>query len=98
MVNRILGGVGVVSVDVGWVGGVSIFGTVVGVLQWLVLRRQVPRAGWWVLASTVGWVVGLPLGDINGPPGLGAVYGAFTGTALVWLLRQPVPAATATET
>ena len=84
-------GVGMVDVDVGWVGGVSAFGTVVGVLQWLVLRRQVPLALWWVLASTVGWVVGMPLGDINGPPGLGAAYGAITGTALVWLLRQRPP-------
>jgi hypothetical protein len=41
-----------------------------------------------VLASTVGWVVGMPLGDIVGPPGLGAVYGAITGTTLVLLLRQ----------
>ena len=60
-------------------------------LQWLVLRRQMPRAGWWVLASTVGWVVGMPLGDINGPPGLGAAYGVITGTTLVWLLRQRPP-------
>ena len=79
-------GVGVVNADLGWVGG-GYIGTVVGVLQWLVLRRQVPRAGWWVLASTVGWVVAIPVGDIAGPPGW-AVYGAFTGTTLIWLLRQ----------
>jgi hypothetical protein len=81
-------GVGMVNADVGWIGGVSLFGTVVGVLQWLVLRRQVARAGWWVLASTVGWVVGMPLGDSVGGPALGAAYGAITGTALVLLLRQ----------
>ena len=49
-----------------------LFGPLVGVLQLLVLQPHVARAGWWVLASTLGW----------------AVYGAFTGTALVWLLRQ----------
>jgi hypothetical protein len=30
-------------------------GAVAGILQWLVLRGKVSRAGWWVLASTVGW-------------------------------------------
>ncbi len=72
--------------------GVAAGGIVVGVLQWLVLRRQVARAGWWVLASTVGWVVGGPVGAFVGWPALGAVYGAITGSALVGLLRQPVPA------
>ena len=88
VVGVIVFGVGAVNTGLGWVGGVSVYGTVVGVLQWAVLRRQVPRAGWWVLASTAGWVVGMPLGDIVGPLGLGAVYGAITGAAMVWLLRR----------
>ncbi len=88
VVGVVVFAVGVVNADVGWLAGVSLFGTVAGTFQWLVLRHQVRRAGWWVLVSTVGWVVGMPLGDIVGPPGLGAAYGAITGTALVWLLRQ----------
>ena len=58
---------------------------------------------WWVLASTVGWVVGGPMTGIVGGPVdmgwavLGAVYGAITGPVLVRLLRQPVPAAPAEE-
>lgn len=83
-------GVGSFDANLGWVAGAVLYGTLAGVLQWLVLRRQVARAGWWVLASTVGWVVALPLGDITGPPGW-AVYGAVTGTLLVWLLRQRGP-------
>ena len=63
-----------------------------GVLQWLVLRRQVARAGWWVLASTVGWIVGGLVSGITdtaaGWAVLGAVYGAITGAVLVWLLRH----------
>ncbi len=35
---------------------------VVGILQWLVLRRRVRRAGWWVLASIASWVIGERLG------------------------------------
>jgi hypothetical protein len=37
-------------------------GAVVGILQWVVLRRLVKRAGWWVIASIVGWFVGLIVG------------------------------------
>ena len=93
--------------------GMSLFGTMLGVLQWLVLRRRVARAGWWVLAGGVGWVAGAPLGAVLGGglsgflgwsgsgtidwaltwAGVGAVYGAITGRVLVWLLRQPMPAA-----
>ncbi len=97
VVGGVVFGVGAFDAAVGWIAGVSVFGTVVGVLQWLVLRRQIPRAGWWVLASTVGWVAGMPVGDSVGPPGLGAVYGAITGTTLVWLLRQRGGAADAQE-
>lgn len=30
-------------------------GASVGVIQWTVLRECVGQAGWWVLASTIGW-------------------------------------------
>ena len=80
-------------------------GAVTGMLQRPVLRGQVSRSGWWVLASTVGWGLGmavtgagmnaLAVGDFCGLMGFfgGAVLGAVTGGALVWLLRQPVPEA-----
>lgn len=80
-------GVGRFGAVQGLVAGVGLYGTVAGVLHWLVLRRLVARAGWWVLASTVGWVVAVPVGDVTGPPGW-AIYGAVTGTVLVWLLRS----------
>ena len=95
------------GVDVGWVVGAGLFGPVLGVLQWLVLRRQVARAGWWVLVTTVGWVVGGPGAGIvsaavDAAVGagvswavLGAVSGAITGPVLVRLLRQSVPAVSA---
>ena len=99
-----------VGVDVGWVVSAGLFGPAVGLLQFfLVLRRQVPHAGWWVLASTVAWVAGGPgVGFISALVGvtggaaiswgsLGAVYGAITGLVLVRLLGQPEPAA-ATKT
>jgi hypothetical protein len=87
-VGLVIAGVGRVDRDLGWILGVSAFGPTVGLFQWLVLRADFPLAGWWVLASTTGWILGMPAGDVNGPPGLGAVYGATTATVLVWLLRQ----------
>ncbi len=79
-------------------GVAALGGAVTGTLQWLVLRGQVSRAGWWVLASTVGWGLMSMIAALGtswpGPMWLivaGAVLGAVTGGALVWLLRQPVP-------
>ena len=47
---------------------------------------------WWVLASTVGWVVGGFVSGITdtaaGWAVLGAVYGVITGIVLVWLHRH----------
>ena len=86
--------------DWGLLVALGLFGTVLGALQWLVLRRRVPRAGWWVLASAVGWPASMGIGgglatavaaatNVNLSWVLiGAVYGAITGTALLWLLRQ----------
>ncbi len=87
VVGVVVFGVGSVEVDAGWVVGTGLFGAAAGLLQWPVLRRAVPRAGWWVLASTLGWIAGIPAGEAVGWNGLGAVHGVITGTVLVWLLR-----------
>jgi hypothetical protein len=87
-----------------WTVVVALGGAVTGILQWLVLRGQVSRAGWWVLASTVGYGLGVTvarafpwgydfLDGIGALVVTAAVLGAVTGGALVWLLRQPVPEA-----
>ncbi len=85
----------------GWAGVVALGGVAAGTLQWLVLRGQAARAGWWVLASTVGWVLSvmgvreLPWGVdpsdlLWGMVATGAVLGVVTGGVLVWLLRHRV--------
>ena len=48
----------VVALAVGGAVFGAVVGASVGIAQWLVLRRQVPRAGWWVLVSTVGGAIG----------------------------------------
>jgi hypothetical protein len=109
IVGLVVFGVGVINVDIGWVLGVALFGTMVGGLQWMVLRRQVARAGWWVLASTVAWFAAMAGGalaavdaqygrhPVLGWVALGVVYGAITGSVLVWMLRQPLPTAWAEQ-
>ena len=89
------------TLDLGRAGVVFgiVFGASVGIGQWSVLRRQVARAGWWVLASIVSLAVGIGLGAVVGlavdfgGAGVGFFfYLAFTGSVLVWLLLQPVTA------
>ncbi len=36
-------------------------GPFLGVPQWFVLRKHVPRAGRWVLANSVAWAAGMPM-------------------------------------
>ena len=67
---------GVLGVVVGLrtvVVGMVVRGAVVGTAQWLVLRRRLHRAGWWVLATALG----------------GVGVGAIRGFVLITLLRHP---------
>ena len=44
----------------GW-GLMAVLGAFVGAAQWLVLRRRVPRAGWWIPATAAGLWAGTTL-------------------------------------
>jgi hypothetical protein len=37
----------------------GVFGVLVGVMQWLVLRSHLAHAGWWIVASILGWGGGI---------------------------------------
>lgn len=52
--------VGVVAMALRW----AIHGSSVGIAQWFVLRHYVSRAGWWVLASIVGFSVAFTVGVV----------------------------------
>ena len=64
-------------------------------------RKRVHRAGWWVLATAVGWgvvsVVSLGQNFVVFPVSVavavGIGVGAITGLVLILLLRHPVPEA-----
>jgi hypothetical protein len=70
-------------------------GTLLGVLQWLVLRRSLPRTGWWIVAAVAGpsilpLVMGGPLRNLAELLSFAVVAPSLTGLVLVWLLRHAV--------
>jgi hypothetical protein len=64
------------------VGG-AVAGAVIGFVQWLVLRQQVYRAGWWVLATAVGLAVSSALDGFVSSAVSGALLGLSQGLVLV---------------
>jgi hypothetical protein len=68
------------------VAGGAVAGAVIGGGQWLVLRRLLPGAAWWIAATALGQAVGLAVGAPlvgygTGPRDL-ALQGAVTGLAI----------------
>jgi hypothetical protein len=58
---------------------------VVGIAQWLLLRKEFDWAGWWIIISILAWTTGLTT-----MPGLissGTLPGALSGLTLVILFR-----------
>ena len=52
----------------------AVIGGLIGFSQWLFLRRRIPKAGWWILASFLGWCL--------------AALGAFTDMRFDSVLAQ----------
>lgn len=68
-------------------------GLSIGIGQWLVLRRRVPRAGWWIGATVVGWgLLALMPGDQSidqfGLFLIGFVPACATAAMLVLFMKQ----------
>lgn len=59
------GGTGAIGVALVGTLGWGVFGLVVGVSQWLVLRRCSRRAEWWVVANVVAWIAGVMSGKVG---------------------------------
>jgi hypothetical protein len=87
------------AVDLAGPLGGAIIGAALGASQWLILRRHLRRAGWWVPFNGVGFVAGWLVAaatPVDGVPAhfvgggtAGLVLAAITGAALVWLLAGP---------
>lgn len=54
-------------------------GLFAGAMQWLVLRRPVPRAAWWIPASALAMGAGMPLAGLVAGAAL-SIIGAITGS------------------
>ncbi len=89
-----MGSMATLGVYVG--GAAAIIGVVIGAGQWLVLRRHIHKAGWWVVVTMIGWAVSwalcLPILSI---PALsffaflvGGVVGIITGVGQWLVLRR----------
>ena len=69
-------------------------GVILGVSQWIFLKQQRVKADWWILASAVGWTIGLILIDASHKEFIRngvdyAIAGIITGIVMIWILRQP---------
>jgi hypothetical protein len=84
---------------------IAVMGGVTGVTQWLVLRQRIQKAGWWILASVLGYGTGFWLGQSAADSAVlsligwgriawltiaGAVWGTTTGVAQWLILRQRI--------
>jgi hypothetical protein len=63
-------------------------GASIGVAQWLVLRGRVTRAGWWVLASTIGFALGSVLSEAVIDAITWGILGVALGIAQWFVLRR----------
>jgi hypothetical protein len=74
-----------------------VMGLAIGITQWSLLRRQLARAGWWIVANVVGWgLLGLITTgnslDQYGLFTLGFLPACTTAAMLALLMRQVPPA------
>lgn len=70
-------------------------GLAIGTAQWLLLRRQLSHAGWWIVANVAGWgLLALVTGDTLDQLGLlalGLLPASATAAALALLMNQAEP-------
>jgi len=74
----------------------TLFGAVLGIMQWLILRGRVYQAGWWIAISTGGWALAAALSIVLSDSLVvltsWLVPVAVAGGGMVWLLRHSAPA------
>lgn len=79
----------------------ALIGFTVGFFQWIVLRRHVQRAGWWILTSGASVLLSMLIVDtvVEGGDHLeflfavaffGSLVGATSAIPIAWMLRYPL--------
>jgi hypothetical protein len=56
-------GTGVLGKVIEGLGHGALFGVLLGLFQWLILRSKTKNAIWWIYANVLGWSIGAALGD-----------------------------------
>jgi len=78
----------------------AVLGALIGVGQWLILRRQFPATGIWIAASAAGTGIGFALvlatglinhSELASYTVVMLTYATLTGTGLRWLLARARP-------
>lgn len=41
----------------------ALFGLIIALVQWPVLRREIPHVGTWILANVIAWTLGFSIGS-----------------------------------
>jgi hypothetical protein len=59
-----------------------LFGLIIAVFQWPVLRREIPHLWVWVLANVIGWTLGAFLSQLA----IAGLFGAKPGSPVVTML------------
>jgi hypothetical protein len=76
-----------------FVFGALLAGIIVGTGQWIVLRKVVPQAGWWILVSALTAVVAIAVGEAVAPPPEGKLaslpYRHVVGTLALYEATLP---------
>ena len=68
----------------------AVAGLIIGLLQWVILKRYFFRSFFWILASSMGWGITVLMTYFAGLFAfiLGAlIYGAITGATLMWVMK-----------
>ena len=64
-------------------------GGILGVVQWLILRKELKWSAWWIPISMLAWTTGLTV--VPGFLTSGSLPGALTGLTLLILFRYSSP-------
>lgn len=67
----------------GALAGFILFGAIVALFQWPVLRREVPHIIPWILANVAGWTLGSYLSSLAGGALLGGRHASLLATTLL---------------
>ena len=102
----------ILATTIGWLAGLAIviplagmglfsgmvIGATTGIAQWLLIRKEVHWAGWWIVISALAWSTGLSLAPSAESVVLprivlsGVMPSVMTGVTLELLWRYPKPA------